>query len=134
MACVSADPYIAWHLYFDLILSTFAFAVIDLISLQNEDLISRLLNLLILVFYTSEIFMITYLGNEVMLSNHRLSYSLFESNWITQPQSTKKSILIFGEYLKRPHQLLIGKLYPLTLETFTRVGWICNWNVKDFVF
>lgn len=56
-----------------------------------------------------------------MLSSNRLSYSLFESDWTDQPQSTKMCILIFGEYLRQPHELIIGKLYPLTLETFTMV-------------
>lgn len=68
--------------------------------------------------------MITYLGNEIMLSSNRLSYSLFESDWIHQPQSTKKCIVMFGEHLKRPHTLVVGKMnksYPLTLETFTKV-------------
>jgi len=78
--------------------------------------------LLAFFYFIADLFMITYFGNEIMLTSDRLSYSLFESNWYEQPQSTKKCILIFGEYLKQPQQLVIGKLYPLTLETFTRVG------------
>ncbi|XP_037045319.1 odorant receptor 94a-like isoform X3 [Bradysia coprophila] len=63
----------------------------------------------------------TDFGNEIMLSSDCLSYCLFESDWYNQPQSTKKNIIIFGEYLKQPQVFVIGKLYPLTLETFTRI-------------
>lgn len=56
-----------------------------------------------------------------MFSSDRLSYYLFESDCIDQPQTCKKYIIIFGELLQRPHELVIGTLYPLTLKTFTRV-------------
>lgn len=77
--------------------------------------------LLLLFYIVAELFMITYFGNEIMLSSGRLSYCLFESDWYNQPQTTQKCIVIFGECLKQPQQIVIGKLYPLTLETFTRV-------------
>lgn len=75
----------------------------------------------ILLYNISDIFMITYFGNEIMLSSDRLAYSLFESDWIDQPLSIKRSVLIFGETLKRSHRLLVGRVYPLTLGTFTGV-------------
>lgn len=68
-----------------------------------------------------------------MLSSNRLSYSLFESNWIDRPESTKKYLIIFGEYLKEPHELVIVKLFPLTLETFTRVCLKYNLLVNIFL-
>ncbi len=77
---------------------------------------------IVILFYNiSEIFMINYFGDEIMLSSTRVLYCLFESDWFEQPQTTIKCIIIFGEYLKQPHEIIIGKLYPLTLETFTRV-------------
>nr|QGW45420.1 odorant receptor 47 [Bradysia odoriphaga] len=89
-------------------------------SLGN-NLLEFIIHVYILFYNISEIFMITYFGNEIMLSSQRLAYSLFASDWIEQPQSTKKILLIFGEHLKRSHQLLIAKLYPLTLGTFTSI-------------
>lgn len=65
--------------------------------------------------------MITYFGNEIVVSSDRLSYNLYESDWRCQPESTKKCIIIFGERLKKPQVLLIGKLYPLTLRSFNSV-------------
>lgn len=65
--------------------------------------------------------MITYFGNEIMLASDRLTYSLFKSKWMKQTHIVKKLIIIFGEYLKKPQKVVTAKLYPLTLETFTRV-------------
>lgn len=65
--------------------------------------------------------MITFYGNEIKLASDRLSYRLYETNWIDRSQAVKKNILIFGEILMRPKELIVLKLYPLTLETFTMV-------------
>lgn len=95
---------------------------------QNvDDFVELLIYLFILFYYLSEIFMITYFGNEIMLSSNRLSYCLFESEWMEQPHKTKKCIIIFGECLLQPHVLLIAKLYPLTVESFTKVCPYCNY-------
>ncbi|XP_037050106.1 odorant receptor Or2-like [Bradysia coprophila] len=87
----------------------------------GDNLLERFVHLFVAFYFISQLFMITYFGNEIMLSSNRLSYCLYESDWYNQPQSTKKCIIIFGEYLQQPQTLVIGKLYPLTLETFTRI-------------
>nr|QGW45418.1 odorant receptor 45 [Bradysia odoriphaga] len=87
----------------------------------GDNVLERCVHFLLFSYFVAEVFMITYFGNEIMLSSNRLSYSLFESDWYNQPQSTKKCIIIFGEYLKQPQVLLVGKLYPLTLETFNKI-------------
>ncbi|XP_037028149.1 odorant receptor 94a-like [Bradysia coprophila] len=87
----------------------------------SDNLVERIVHAYILLYNISEIFMITHFGNEIMLSSDRLAYSLFESDWINQPQSTQKIMVIFSEHLKRSHQLLVAKLYPLTLATFTGI-------------
>ncbi|XP_037039746.1 putative odorant receptor 71a [Bradysia coprophila] len=86
----------------------------------GDNIVERLVHVYTFFYGISELLMITYFGNEIMLASN-LTYSLFETKWIRQPHSTKKCIIIFGEYLKRSHEMLIGKLYPLTLETFTRI-------------
>lgn len=65
--------------------------------------------------------MSTFLGNEILLSSDRLSYSFFESNWIDLSQSMKKNVNIFGELLMKPQEMVVSKLYPLTLQTLSRV-------------
>lgn len=87
----------------------------------GENLLEHLIHLLTLLYHICEIFLIMNFGNEIMLTSDRLSYCVFESNWIDQPQATKKLLITFAELLKQPHEIVIGKLYPLTLETFRRV-------------
>lgn len=97
----------------------------------SNNLVERMIHFIIMSYNICEIFMITYFGNEIMLSSDSLSYSLFQSNWMVQPQSTRKYIIIFAEYLKRPHELLVYKLYPLTLDTFTKV--FCQSNNQESI-
>ncbi|XP_037032708.1 odorant receptor 94b-like [Bradysia coprophila] len=87
----------------------------------GDSLLERCVYSILLFYCIADLFLITYFGNEIMLSSNRLSYSLFESEWTEQPQATKQCIIIFAEYLKQPHELLVGKLYPLTLETFSKI-------------
>ena len=76
----------------------------------------------LLIYNLFDISMVMYFGNEITLSSDQLSYSLFESNWLDQPISTRKIVIIFGERLKKPYVLIVAKLYALTLETFIRVS------------
>lgn len=89
----------------------------------SSNTAERLCHVFSMSYNISEIFMITFFGNEIMVSSDRLSYCLFESDFVDRSVQLKKRIIIFAEYLKQPHQLMIAKLYPLTLETFTRVCW-----------
>lgn len=77
--------------------------------------------LLAFVYFIAELFTISHFGNEIVMASDRLSYSLFESDWLEQPILTKKCMIIFGEHLKKPQTLLVGKIYPMDLETFTKV-------------
>ena len=65
--------------------------------------------------------MIAYFGNEIQLYSGQLSYCIYESNWIEQSEADKKLMIIFCEILKQPHELVVAKLYPLNLDTFTTV-------------
>ncbi|XP_037039648.1 putative odorant receptor 71a [Bradysia coprophila] len=87
----------------------------------GETLLERYIYVFVVFYYISHLYMITNYGNEIMLSSNRLSYCLFESDWYNQTQSTKKCVIIFGEYLKQPQTIVIAKLYPLDLTTFTRI-------------
>lgn len=69
-----------------------------------------------------DIFMIAYFGNEIEQASSRLTYALFESNWTGQSESFKSCLVILAEVLKRPQRIIVFKLYPLNLTTFTSVG------------
>ncbi|XP_037039264.1 odorant receptor 94b-like [Bradysia coprophila] len=75
----------------------------------------------VLFYCFFDTFTLLYLGNEIMLASDRLSYCLFESEWMEQTQSCKKYFLIVVERLKQPQQLVVGKLFPMNLRTFTAI-------------
>ncbi len=81
----------------------------------------RIVLAFLVLYNTLEIFLVMYFGNEITASKNRLSYRLFESNWVDQSQACKKIVLIFGEQLKQPKEFKILKIYPITLEMFMRV-------------
>lgn len=82
----------------------------------------------VLVHSTFDIFIETYFGNEIELSSSRLSYALFESDWMDQSNVCKRSMIILMEPLKRPQKLIVAKIYPLDLEIFTNVRHILWMN------
>lgn len=77
-----------------------------------------------------DIFTLTYLGNELIVSSDRLSYCLFESNWMENVRLDKRSIFILGESLKQSREMIIGRIYPLNLKTFTKVNY-AGGSVRD---
>lgn len=66
--------------------------------------------------------MVMYLANEIKLSSERLSYCLFESEWMEQSKICKKYMIIVLEVLKQPQKLVIASLWQLNLDTFTSVN------------
>ncbi|XP_037052001.1 odorant receptor 94b-like [Bradysia coprophila] len=87
---------------------------------KPENSMEFIIYIVILTYNIFDVFMITYFGNELNLSSDRLSYCLFQSSWY-EYQFCSKSILILGERFKQPVELVILKLYPLTLELFVRI-------------
>ncbi len=75
-----------------------------------------------LLYNLFEIFIVMYLANEIKMSKDRLLYCLFESKWFDQPEKCKKLIIIITEVVKHPRELVVGKLYPLNLHTFSSVS------------
>jgi len=86
-----------------------------------ENIVQAELYIIILLYAVFDIFLVMYLANDITVASDRLSYCLFESNWMDESESCKKLVLIMGEVLKQPQQLVI-LIYPLNLETFTRVS------------
>lgn len=86
-----------------------------------ENIVQTELFIAILLYGAFDIFCVMYLGNEITLASDRLSYCLFESNWIEQTESSKKYFIILCEVLKQPQHMVI-LIYPLNLQTFTSVS------------
>lgn len=75
-----------------------------------------------LLYSVFDIFMIAFYGNEIKSASDALSHRLYESVWIERGQAIRCNVLMFGEFLKKPIELVVLKLYPLTLETFMTVS------------
>lgn len=91
-------------------------------QIPRENVIQQLLYGVMLVYNILDILTLMYFGNEINLLSSQFSYCLFKSDWIGKSLSTKNCIIIFGDLLMRPHKMLILKIFPLTLETFTKVS------------
>ncbi|XP_037044050.1 odorant receptor 43a-like [Bradysia coprophila] len=96
-------------------------AVYTLAFSSHEDLIIDAINCIVLLYSLFDIFMVMYLANEIKLSSDDLSRCLYNSNWIEQTQSCKRCVIILGERFKQPQELVVGKIYPLNLLTFTSI-------------
>nr|QGW45398.1 odorant receptor 25 [Bradysia odoriphaga] len=85
-----------------------------------ENVMEFIVYVVILLYNIFDVFMITYFGNELNLSSDQLCYCMFQSSWY-EYQFCSKTILILGERFKQPVELVVLKLYPLTLDLFTRI-------------
>ncbi len=71
--------------------------------------------------YNYEISLLMFYGNEVTLASEELLGSVYHSNWPDLSIKYRKLLLIFMERLKRPQEMLIGKMFPLNLKSLTSV-------------
>ncbi|XP_044270428.1 odorant receptor Or1-like [Tribolium madens] len=70
---------------------------------------------------TMQVFMYSWFGNEVKMKSSKVSYALFECEWIDFSQNVKKDLLFFIMRLQKPVELSAFNLFYLTLETFMKI-------------
>lgn len=76
-----------------------------------------------------------YFGNEITLNSSKLSYCLYESNWTDRSEFYKKIMVTYMEILQQPETLIIGKLFPLSLNIFMSVSILVKYcKVEVFSF
>lgn len=63
-----------------------------------------------------------YFGNEVIVKSERLPLCAYSSHWYQFSPIYKKNLIMFMERMKRTSHILIGKMFPLSLATFTSVS------------
>ncbi|XP_037035698.1 odorant receptor 94b-like [Bradysia coprophila] len=95
-------------------------SVYSLAFTSNRNIVQTEFYFAELLYGFFDIFLVMYLANDITVMSDRLSYCLFSSNWIEQTESCKKYVLIMGEMLKQPQQLVI-LIYPMNLETFLKI-------------
>lgn len=78
--------------------------------------------LFFLVCQLAQIFLPCFLGNEVIFSSNGLLNSAYNSSWELMSDDYRKLLIILMERLKHGSRILVGKLFPLSLDTFTSVN------------
>lgn len=76
-----------------------------------------------------QIFLMCSFGQETMSEYELISYQLWSSDWPDMIAILKRNeskncqmlLTIFMEVLKRNNKIMIGKVFPLNLQTFTSV-------------
>lgn len=99
----------------------------------HENLLQSSVYVVLLFYIIFDIFMVMNFGNEIKISSNRLSYCLFESNWIDQSNENKKRVIILTEILKQPYQLIVCKVYPLDLKSFSAVSFFRKKKYFNFI-
>ncbi|RZC33392.1 7tm 6 domain containing protein [Asbolus verrucosus] len=78
-----------------------------------------------LVFYLNavlvEIFMFCWFGNEVEVKSNKITYAVFECDWVWMSERTKRAIIVFVLKCQKPIKVSALNLFYLSLETFVRI-------------
>ncbi|XP_068906925.1 odorant receptor 10-like [Tenebrio molitor] len=71
------------------------------------------------LFGTSlELLMYCWFGNRITEASMKLSYSIYEADWLSAKLSTRKKMILTMTRMTKPIYVTIGKITPLTLNTF----------------
>ncbi|XP_018564120.1 odorant receptor 85b-like [Anoplophora glabripennis] len=68
-----------------------------------------------------QVAMYCWFGHSIIASSDKINDAIYMSNWYEADLSLKKSIMIFMEKCKKPVVLTAGKIFPLSLVTFTSI-------------
>ncbi|XP_059055539.1 odorant receptor 46a-like [Achroia grisella] len=76
-----------------------------------------------------EVFIYCWFGDELIWKSIDLRHAAFEGPWLNASPETRKYIIIFLERCKRPLTVTAGKIFILSLDTYTI---LINWAYKAF--
>lgn len=91
-------------------------------KLANMDLSNCLFLVTFTIILNSQLFVPCYFGNEMILHGDELLKHAYFSNWMDMSTKSKKSFIYLRERLKCGNQILVGKMFSLSLETYTTVS------------
>ncbi|XP_037041513.1 odorant receptor 94b-like [Bradysia coprophila] len=74
-----------------------------------------------LVALVTQIFLPCFLGNEIIFTSSGLLNSAYNSSWEIMVGDYRKLLVIFMERLEQSSRIVVGKLFPLSLDTFTSI-------------
>ncbi|XP_026741300.1 odorant receptor 46a-like [Trichoplusia ni] len=76
-----------------------------------------------------EVFILCWFGDELIWKSTELRKAAFEGPWMNSDRKTNMFIIIFLERCKTPLRLTAGKIFTLSLDTYTV---LINWSYKAF--
>ncbi|KAM3965527.1 olfactory receptor 44 [Aphomia sociella] len=76
-----------------------------------------------------EVFILCWFGDELIWKSNDLQKAAFEGPWLNTNPLITKYIIIFLERCKRPLKVTAGKIFTLSLDTYTI---LINWAYKAF--
>lgn len=73
----------------------------------------------------TQIFLPCYFGNALIVESEEMNTYVYGSNWMDltrRNRNIKQLLLVFTERLQRKTQILVGVMFPMSLDTFTRAS------------
>lgn len=90
-------------------------------SSPQDNQFQIIVHIALIGYYIFDIFLTMYFGNLITLKSEDLNWSLYQSNWPQQSLKFRRIAMILFERLRNPTIILVGKLFPLSLDTFSSV-------------
>ncbi|XP_050667293.1 odorant receptor 46a-like [Leptidea sinapis] len=76
-----------------------------------------------------EIFILCWFGNELILKSLELRQAAYDGSWMNIDNRSTMLIIVFMERCNRPLRVTAGKIFTLSLATYTN---LINWSYKAF--
>uniref|UniRef100_A0A0K8TU60 Odorant receptor n=1 Tax=Epiphyas postvittana TaxID=65032 RepID=A0A0K8TU60_EPIPO len=116
-----------------LMLSVMVLCLVGIQFLSIEEPMSHPIQIAWMAIYLTcmliEVFIICWFGDELIWKSKELSQAAFDAPWPTTDPKTAMFIIIFMERCKRPLRVTAGKIFTLSLDTYTN---LINWAYKAF--
>nr|AST36273.1 putative odorant receptor OR44 [Hedya nubiferana] len=116
-----------------LMLSAMVLCLVGIQFLSIEEPSSHPIQIAWMAIYLTcmliEVFIICWFGDELIWKSWELRQAAFEAPWPTTDPKTAMFIIIFMERCKRPLRVTAGKIFTLSLDTYTN---LINWAYKAF--
>lgn len=90
-------------------------------SSPQDNQFQIIVHICLIGYYIFDIFLTMYFGNLIILKSDELRSALYQSNWTQQSLKFRRIAMILFERLRNPTNILVGKLFPLSLDTFSAV-------------
>ncbi|CAG9764260.1 unnamed protein product [Ceutorhynchus assimilis] len=81
-----------------------------------QSVVEMIFSVIYLALLISQLFILAWSANEINVQSSNISNAIYESNWMDQSESTKKTMLIMMMRAQKPLSLTIGPFGPMNLD------------------